>query len=230
MYRETELVEGEIFHVFNRGVEKQNIFLSDEDRIRFVLGCCFFNDANVGEVHLNRFLSNPVGYLVSDRVEDRDKYVEILAWCLMPNHFHLLVRVLKEGGLSVFMQKLQESHSKYFNRVNKRKGVLFGGPFQSVHVSSDAQYTHVSRYIHINPLDLFDPMWKERGYIEDKLGAEKFLKEYKWSSLLEYLGEREDFASIIDLNPVLDYFENKGEEYWKFLMDWITVGYQVSDK
>ena len=189
----------------------------------------FFNDSDAGEVRLNRFLSNRVGYLVSDNAQNRDKYVEILAWCLMPNHFHLLVKVLKKGGLSIFMQKLQESHSKYFNEAYERKGVLFGGPFGAVHVSTDEQFTHVSRYIHLNPLEIFDISWKERVYVEDKLGAERFLKEYKWSSLPDYLGHETDFALIVDRGPVMEYFESKGEEYWKFLKEWISVGYPVSD-
>ena len=118
------------------------------------------------------------------------------------------------------MQRLLTSHAKYYNTVYERVGSLFGGRFKAVHVSSDEQYTHTSRYIHINSLELFDPQWKERGHVEDEAGAEQFLKNYRWSSLPEYLGIRDEFAPIIDKGPVMEHFDNSSDEYFKFLMNW----------
>ena len=141
----------------------------------------------------------------------------------MKNNFNLLVKELGESNISIFMHRLETSHALYFNTKYKRSGPLFSGRFKAVHVENDIQYTHTSRYIHLNTLKIFDPMWKERGYVEDKVGAEKFLRDYKWSSLPEYLETREEFAPIIEKGPVIECFDNNSEEYWKFLTDWTNA-------
>ncbi|MBI4114442.1 MAG: transposase [Candidatus Niyogibacteria bacterium] len=140
----------------------------------------------------------------------------------MPNHFHMMMRQLQENGVSIFLQRLQMSHSKYFNKVYKRVGVLFGGRFKAVHIGDDEQFTHVSRYIHLNPLELFDPQWKGRGYVVDKEEAMKFLKAYTWSSMPDYLGNITQFSSLIDKKPIMEYFDNNPAQYLTFLQDWIA--------
>ena len=225
MNRKIQLVEGEIYHIFTRGVEKRAIFSKDEDYQRFLLMMYLVNDASSGKLHIDRLLQSKSGpsrtwTKLIEEADERDKLVEIQAWSLMSTHPHLLLKQLQENGISIFMQRLLTSHAKYYNTVYGRVGALFGGRFKSVHITDDVQHAHTSRYIHINSLTLLDPMWKERGYIEDKLGAEKFLKEYRWSSLPEYLGIRDEFAPIIDKGPIMECFENKSEEYWKFITDW----------
>ena len=151
------------------------------------------------------------------------------AWSLMPTHPHLLLKQLKENGISIFIQRLLTSHAKYYNTVYGRVGALFGGRFKAVHIEDDVQHTHTSRYIHLNPPELFEPTWKERGYVEDKVGAEKFLKEYKWSSLPEYLGIRNEFAPIVDKKLIMECFDDNIEDYWKFITDWTKSGFVHTD-
>ncbi|QQG46629.1 MAG: transposase [Candidatus Niyogibacteria bacterium] len=214
--RDIDFVEGEIYHIFTRGVEKRTIFEDDFDRRRFATILFYLNDASGKPA---RQMQNSVPTLTDS---DKEPMVEILSWCFMPNHFHLLVKELKEGGISAFLHRLQVSHALYFNTKYKRSGPLFSGKFKAVHIGGDKHFTHVSRYIHLNPLELFDPMWKERGYVEDKVGAEKFLKEYKWSSLPDYLEQGTKFASLIDKSMVMEYFDNSVEDYWKFISEWIN--------
>lgn len=224
MARNIPLVTEGIYHVFNRGVDKRDIFSRDIDYLRFLVILALVNSETSNHLHLERVFKNGQHSELSKIFEEIDKdgrLVQILAWCFMPNHFHLLLRQIKDDGISILMHRSQNSHSHYFNKVYKRTGALFGGPFKAVHIGDDVQLTHVSRYLHINPLEFFDPMWKERGYVEDKVGAEKFLKEYKWSSLPEYLGTRKDFAQLIDPGQILDYFDNNKEDYWKFITEWL---------
>jgi len=226
MARNISLITGEIYHIFNRGVEKREIFSRDIDYLRLLVVLALVNNETAGHLHLERIFKDgqhsELSKMFAKKINEDERLVEILAWCLMPNHFHLLLRQIKDDGISILMHRAQNSHSHYFNKVYKRTGALFGGPFKAVHVADDVQYTHASRYIHINPLELFDPLWKERGYTKDKAGAEKFLREYKWSSLPEYLGISTHFLGLVDKGPVMDYFDNSSEEYWKFLMEWIN--------
>ena len=223
MTREIQLENDELYHIFNRVVDGASMFNRDIDYERFLVISYLANDFSSGKIHLERFGPNGVWSTIGGE-DYREKLVDIFSWCLMPTHFHILLKQVKDGGTSLFLKRLQGSHSKYYNTVYKRHGVLFGGPFKAVHIGTDEQFTHVSRYIHLNPLKLFDPLWKERGYVEDKVGAEKFLKEYRWSSLADYLGRDAPFMSLIDKRPIMEYFENKGEEYWKFLLDWTKRG------
>ena len=215
--RDIDFVEGEIYHIFTRGVEKRTIFEDDFERYRFAALLFYLNDISGRPARVDRKIGE--NSVLTNL--DNEPVVEILAWCLMPNHFHLLLKEITNGGISAFMHRLQVSHALYFNIKHKRSGPLFSGKFKAVHVSRDEQFTHVSRYIHLNPLELFDPMWKERGYVEDKLGAERFLREYKWSSLPEYLGIRDEFAPIVDRGPIMEYFDNNSEEYLKFITEWL---------
>ncbi|MBI2507134.1 MAG: transposase [Candidatus Niyogibacteria bacterium] len=209
-------IEGEYYHVFNRGVDKKIIFTDDSDRLRFILSLYGLNDDSGRPMRFDRLPDKSLA-LVS---RDGDVLVEIVAWCLMPTHFHLLLKEAQKGGISTFLHRLQTSYALYFNTKYNRTGSLFGGTFKAILSADDVQFTHASRYVHLNSLELFDPMWKERGYVEDKLGAEKFLKEYKWSSLPDYLGHKTGLSSIVDNKPIMEYFDNNIEDYWKFITDW----------
>lgn len=100
--------------------------------------------------------------------------VDILVFCLMPNHFHILVKQTADAGISRFVSKFCDSYSKYFNIKHDRVGPLFQGPFKAVRVESEEQLIHLSRYIHLNPVSSF-------------LIKESELDTYSWSSLPEYL-------------------------------------------
>lgn len=198
-----------LFHVFNRGVDKREIFMDDRDRLRFVHDLFEFNDrhkvGNIGYFYNNAQAKNLVTSDV-DRLNRRPRelLVNIHAFALMPNHYHLLISPVAENGISRFMQKLNMGYAKYFNEKYERSGTLFQGKYKSVPILKDGHFTSMPYYIHFNPLDLFDKRWRERA-LENQHGALEFLRSYRWSSHLDYLGEK-NFPSVTQREMLLDYF------------------------
>jgi putative transposase len=198
--RKTNLAEGEIYHIYNRGVDKRDIFMEDEDRLRFIHDLYEFNDKNpaivlndyIKKVRKNGFLE--VG-LPEIRRQSRDKLVEILAYCLMDNHYHLLVRQNAENGITEFMRKIGTGYTNYFNNKYERNGVLFQGKFKSVHINNDSYLMYLPIYIHFNPLDYLFKEWREKKILDYKK-AINFLNNYRWSSYLDYIGQK-NFPSLI---------------------------------
>jgi len=221
--RETEFTEGEYYHIYNRGNSKQKIFLDDKDRERFLklLYLCnsrqrldFNNDIVKRKIDAWDF-------------EKGESIVNIGAWVLMPNHFHLYVtpktEALLPSGNSItdFMHRVLTSYSKYFNARHHRIGSLFEGKFKSVHIENDIQAKYLFSYIHLNPLKLINSKWKERG-IKDKKEAVKFLNSYKWSSYLDYLEIIRSENKIINRVDFLNYFETK-LDFQEEIFDWINI-------
>ena len=133
--------------------------------------------------------------------------MEIVAFCLMPNHFHLILKQLKDGGITKFMRKLGTGYAMYFNQKNKRNGVLFQGKFKAIPIENDNYLIHLSRYIHINPIEFTEPDWKTKG-IKNWNEAGEFLKHYRWSSYLDYIGIK-NFPSIINKNVINSLFSGE---------------------
>lgn len=144
--------------------------------------------------------------------------VDIVCYCLMPNHFHLVLRQLIDGGIHKFMHKLATGYAMYFNRKYDRTGILFEGPFKAIPIKEDEYLTHLLRYIHLNPVDLVEPEWKENG-IKDWESANKFLENYRWSSYMDYIGKH-NFPSILNREPLGWYFKTP-EEYKDFVQCWM---------
>lgn len=124
--------------------------------------------------------------------DSRDLLIEVLVLYLMPNHIHLLVRPLKDGGISKFIQKIASGYAAYFKKKYgiKLKGHFFQDRFSAVHIKTDEQLRVVFTYIHTNAVELIEPGWKAKG-VEDPEKVIKFLKGYKWSSYPDYLGKKE---------------------------------------
>lgn len=133
-----------------------------------------------------------------------DKLVDIICFCLMPNHFHLLLNQLKDNGISKFMANLQNSFTRYFNTKHERIGHLLQGQFKAVLIEDDNQLLHVSRYIHLNPYS---------SYVVKDLES---LEQYLWSSFPEYLGKVA--AEICNKEIILSQFKDK-KDYKKFVFD-----------
>ena len=184
----------ELFHVLNRGVEKRDIFMDDRDRFRFVHGLLLFNTSKP---------ANNTTYLLEadndfvNRYEERERIVDLHAWCLMKNHYHLLVSERVEGGLTRFMRKLNVGYANYFNEKYKRSGSLFQGRTKKVHIHSEPHFLHILHYIHLNPLDyvLGAHEWRG-GCIAEPAKAKTYLEKYRWSSYADYCG-RKNFPSIL---------------------------------
>ena len=170
------------YHIFNRGVEKRNIFLDNEDFRRFLFEINEFNDINSTINTLRRFNE---GSPTSFKMIDKEPLVKIASYCLMPNHFHFILEQLKENGISKFLQKIGTGYTNYFNRKYERSGVLFQGKFKAVLIDKSAYLTYLIQYIHLNPLDLIEPDWKEKG-LRNYRRAKDFLKSYKWTDCDDY--------------------------------------------
>lgn len=126
----------------------------------------------------------------------------------MPNHVHLLVKQLEDGGITKFMQKVGAGYGGYFNRKYKRRGHVFQDRFRSVYIENDKQLMTIFNYIHVNPLSLFEPGWKEKGIkdIEKSIG---FLENYKWSSYQDYIGKK-NFVSVTERNLLTELMNDAG--------------------
>ncbi len=204
--RNIPLVEGEIYHLFNRGVEHRPIFSDTRDYRRFTQTVEFYRFL-LPPVRLSLFLEmsgEKRSEFWKQLERDKKKQVEIFCYCLMPNHFHLVVRQLEEGGISNFLRLVQNSYVKYFNLKYKRVGPLLQGQFKAIRIETDEQLLHVSRYIHLNPYSSF---------LVKSLEA---LKKYPWSSLPDYLeGKSKQF---LNKEFILGFFSTLGD-YQKFVFD-----------
>ncbi len=197
----------DFYHVLNRGVEKRKIFLDTRDYNRFVHDLYIFNQQ--GRVDANHRFNTPQNMDIGcPYFEEKDRLVKIHFFCLMPNHYHLLVSPLIEGGVSQFMKKVNMGYAKYFNERYDRSGALFQGKYKSIHVVEDAHFMYLPYYIHLNPLDLTTPTWRN-GKISSVKNILTTLDGYKWSSHLDYTGHK-NLPSITDRTFFLDYY--KGAE------------------
>lgn len=155
--RDIPLVNGEIYHVFNRGVANQPIFLQKRDYQRFLDAVSYYQNKNV-PIRYSKFLA--LSRIERNKMYDelfkkKDFFIEIICYCLMPNHFHLLLKQIDSGGISKFVGNLSNSYTRFFNTKNKRSGPLLQGKFKAIRIETDEQLLHVSRYIHLNPYTSF---------------------------------------------------------------------------
>ena len=198
----------EIHHVLSRGVDKRKIFLNDRDYFRFIHNLFQFNDikntATTSYRDFNKWddiASRPIS---QKKREPRKLLVDIHAFCLMPNHYHLLLSPRVKDGIPRFMKKLNMGYAKYFNIKNDRKGALFESRYKSILVENESHFMYLPHYIHLNPLDLHMPEWRE-GKLRSSASAIKFLESYRWSSFSDYIGQK-NFPSVTNHDFLLDVF------------------------
>lgn len=193
-YRRTVIAPGEIYHIFNRSVAKQPIFVRQKDyqRALDLINFYRFEKPLLRFSHYNRLPIEQKENFLFKLEKDHQKLVLILAFCLMPNHFHFLVKELHKEGTSSFLRNFQNSYAKYFNTKSERSGALFQSMFKAVRIESDEQLMHVSRYIHLNPLTSF--IIKD---IND-------LESYNWSSYPSYINKQSN--QLVDSEIILGNF------------------------
>lgn len=205
-----------IYHVLNRGVDKRTIFMDEKDYYRFIHDLYEFNDtAPVNNI--TYFFNKNSKVIARPYVgrQQRKLLVEILAFCLMPNHYHLLLKPNFNDGVTRFMKKVNMGYARYFNEKYERSGALFQGRFKSVPVTDEGYLIHLPYYIHFNPLDFVTPEWREQK-IKNIAKAEQFLASYRWSSHLDYLGKK-NFPSVTQRGFLLDFFN--GEKGYRARID-----------
>ena len=207
MLRKDPFITGEYYHIYNRGIDKRIIFKSkgDYERFMMLLYLANSNDSFRLDNILNQQHKTFNEILVFDKGQP---IVSIGVWCLMTNHFHLLIRQEVDGRITKFMRKLGVGYSMYFNIKYERSGALFGGLFKSKLIGIDDNYmTHLFGYIHINPLEIAFPDWKEK-INKSSVDMKKFLESYRYSSYLDYLGVDRIEKSILKAENFPNYFQN----------------------
>ncbi len=205
--RKVVLATGEIYHIVNRGIEKRQIFTDKREYQRALLAIDYyrFSDLSAGLAQVLNLEIEKRNFFLS-QVRKHNKLIDLLAYCLMPNHFHLLIKQLEEGGIKEFVSNFSNSYVRYFNTKNKRVGPLFQGVFRAVRIEDDEQLIHVSRYIHINPVVSFIVPREE-------------LITYPYTSFPECFGGE----GICNQNMILDQFPSL-EQYESFVYDQIDYG------
>ena len=213
-------VSGKIYHLLNRGVDKRKIFLDKEDHLRFIHDLFEFNDANpVADVLYTFTNTLDIGRpKVRVEREPRKILVDILAFVLMPNHYHLLVVPRQDSAVSLFMKKLNMGYAKYFNEKYDRSGALFQGKYKCVAIERDAHFIYIPYYIHLNPLDLKFPEWRKRK-INNYKKVFEYLESYRWSSHLDYLGKN-NFPSVTNRKLLSEYFGGESG-YKESILEWL---------
>lgn len=213
MQRKVPFLETEYYHIYNRGVEKRNIFSSAGDYKRFMALLYLANSSE--DVRIGNLFRSTTYEDIFTR-ERGNPLVAIGAFCLMPNHFHILATPLSKDGLSRYMLKLQTGYSMYFNIKNDRNGSLFQGPFKSEHAEEDRYLKYLFSYIHLNPAKLKNHRWKEKIY--QKYGPLKtFIEQYPYSNLNAYLT---GVHTITNPAPFPHYFLSK-KEIEEHIGDWL---------
>ena len=198
----------DLYHVLNRGVDKRKIVMNDRDRMRFVRNLYEMNDSEPVKNLWFHFNKNTSPASDVGRHYERDKLVQIHGWCLMDNHYHLLLSELQENGISMFLKKINMGYAKYFNEKYDRSGALFQGKTKRKLIDSDAYMLHILNYIHFNPLDYSKGTkgWRGRK-IDNAQTALAQLNEYRWSSYLDYMGQ-DNFPTLIETSLMDDLFDD----------------------
>ncbi|MFA5872011.1 MAG: transposase [Parcubacteria group bacterium] len=202
--RKVQLATNEYYHIYNRGVDKRKVFLDDLDYLRFLKSMKEFNSLEpIGSLY-EKYLrekknGNYNGSSTSIMEVELPKLVEIIAYCLNPNHYHFILRQVAEKGIEKFMQRLGTSYTKYFNQKNSRTGALFGGKFKSSHIAPNA-LLYLSAYVSCN------------SEIHGIAKAEN----YHWCSFPEFIGKRKE--GLCETKEILGQFKS-GQEYFDFAVE-----------
>jgi putative transposase len=212
--RKTAFIPNEYYHIYNRGNSKQKIFSTKNDYERFI---ALLYGTNTSQ-RFNFFDLKKGGGVFSKETDDH--LVSIGAYCLMPNHFHLLITPKSENGLSKFMQKLSTAYSMYFNESHKRTGGLFEGKFKSQHMVTDKQLKYLFSYIHLNPIKLIEDEWKEVG-IKNLNKSFEYLNNYSYSSFLDYVGQNRKEKIILKITDFPNYFPSKNS-FKQEIIEWLS--------
>ena len=189
------------YHIYNRGVEKRKIFQDRFDYWRFLETIGFYRKKPT-PMKLSDYRRGKIGI---NKIDNQTELIKIYCYCLMPNHFHLIIQQIIDNGISEFMRKISDSFTRYFNTKHERVGSLFQGPFKAKLIETDEYLLQLSKYIHRNPKELKFPhsVWE--------------LKQYPYSSYQYYLsGKKHVFC---DTELILSYFSktNPSSDYQSFV-------------
>ena len=204
-------MKGNIYHILNRGIEKGIILHEPNDYKRFILDLYKFN--NQGSALRLSDENWP------DNLPTQNKIVEILAWSLMPNHYHLLIQENIDGGAINFVKRIGNGYTKYFNIKNNRSGYLFQNSAKIILVERNEHFLYLPFYINANPIDLIESDWKNKG-IRNQERVLNFLEKYQWSSYQDHVGIA-NFPQITNKQLFFKIFDTSQKQYKKDFQEWL---------
>lgn len=222
-YRKVPFAVGEWFHCYTRTIDHSRPFVQSDFLERFLELLYLSNQKtytpNIAVLRRTRLHAEMFSR------SRHEPLVSIGAYCVMPTHYHLLVRPVAEGGLSSFMQRVGTGITKYYNETHSRVGSLFISPFRAKHVGDDRYFRRVADYIHLNPVELVAPDWKKRK-VTNIHAVAKSVNAYKTSSLMDYIGSPRPQRSLLDPDamdligsrmPATEESLKEASEYYAFL-------------
>ncbi len=210
--RKIQFQVGEYYHIYNRGVDKRRIFMDHKDYLRFLISIKEFNTIEqIGSLYLKSKIQKNMDHSHSVALKPPSGLVNFISYCLMPNHYHFLLKQTVNNGIAKFMHKLSMGYAHYFNDKYKRSGSLFQGPYQAVHIKSDHQLIQLSGYIHGNP----------------EIHKISKAENWSWSSYSDYLGERKGTLCVKEI--ILNEFKD-ANEYKNLINSLITDFAQQKDE
>lgn len=214
MYRKNPLVSGEIYHIFNRSIAEYQIFNNEKEFLRMIHLISFYRFEKITPKFSEFYRTlkrrkQEFFSLLEETTKNKEKLIQIIAYCIMPTHFHLILRQIKDNGISTFMSNILSGYSHYFNITHKRKGPLYESRFNSILIQNDTQLLHLTRYVHLNPVT---------AHLTEKA------EEWKFSSYDEYLKKKPAQERICYFNDLLKidperyaFFVNDRKDYQREL-------------
>ena len=201
-----------IYHLFNRGVERRPIFFTPRDYKRFMSLLEYYRFHEIAKSYSHFLRLSLIEQIVfRQSLESKTTAIDILAFCLMPNHYHIIVKQNVDRGIHSFLSNVTNGYTKYLNTKRERVGPLYQGPFKAVYIETDEQLLHLSRYVHINPT-------------VSNVVTLNALSSYPWSSFPDYLDN--SAKSFINTSKILSHFKTN-QEYKDFVYDHISYAEQL---
>lgn len=206
MRRKDKFREGEIYHVFNKSISSYGIFKDIKNSQRFLNIFEYYNNQSMTKC-FSDFTKGKVFNYQNIIYPSKNTYFKILSYCIMPDHYHFLIKILIGGLFSKLISNIENSYTRYFNIKFNRQGPLWQNSFKSVEIRSNEQLLHVSRYIHLNPTT---------SRLVDKP------EDWIFSSYKDFITDERllnDFMKEISINDVGDYkqFVENNIEYQRDL-------------
>ena len=220
--RKEKFIPNEYYHIYNRTIMNVPVFKDGQNAKRIKQSMLFANSTISSKIF--QFLrdnekQSEIKFIEAmNMLTKGEKLVDILCYAIMPDHYHMLIKERVDGGIINFVRKCDISITKYINMRNKRRGPIFESLFRSKHIDSNEYLTHLSTYIHLNPLDIISGKEWRNHKLENWSKIKKEIINYPWSSLKFFLEDKTD-PIVSGEKAILEQFKNK-KDYELFLREW----------
>ena len=227
-YRKEGFFNDGIYHIILRGIEDNKIFKDVDDYYRGIFSIYEFNNSLPVTIqrqreHRNSFKKENAK--LAPMADMRNRIVDVLSFCFMPNHIHLLLKQLNDNGITKFMAKVGTGYAGYFNRKYQRRGYVFQNRFKDIRIESDNHLKIIFTYIHANPISLLEPNWKDKG-IKNSEKVINFLEEYKWHSYPDFIGGK-NFPSVTERDFLFEAMGGK-DGCREAIKDWVDYKHEAN--